>query len=1065
MISIESLAGRGPVTLVDVARFRAQRTPEKPAYSFVGEDLEIEAQLSYAELDRGACAIADELSSRTKLELDGTAPRVLLVFPPGLDYVQAFFGCLYGGFVAVPTYPPRTGGDGAIARVVADCRPQAILTTPELAEQLAAADWFRELGPVLIVSTAVPASTTSRHTPPTPAHVAFLQYTSGSTGNPKGVVVTHENLMHNQQVIADCYGTQESDEWFTWLPMYHDMGLIGTILHPLYRGSHVRLASPFHFIRRPRFWLEAITRFRVNVSGGPNFAYQLCLERLPVEQLAGLDLSSWRIAFNGAEPVLPATLRAFSEHFSPVGFQGDALRPSYGLAEATLCVTTSGLGAPAVVGRYDRALLEKNVARKSTAASPAAELSGCGPSTTRGVVIADPDSRAPVAEGGVGEIWVNSRSVAAGYWNKPELSEHTFRARLSSGDARTFLRTGDLGFVENGELFVTGRLKDLIIVRGRNYYAQDIEQIAEASHECLRPGGSAAFTVDEGQSDAGMVVVLEVARTHLKTLDAPQVCDRVRRAVGEQLGLPIYDVVLLKPGTVPKTTSGKVRRSESRKLWAAGSLPRLNELGSTGAVPAATLTAAEQRLAQLWQRVLGVTVSGPQADLFQYGADSVKVVELAHAAEQEFGWKVPIRALYESSSLSEMASMLESKVARLRHVDLDREATLPADLQLPAAPAGDGPARELLVTGATGYLGSFLVAELLSLDDVRVTCIVRASSDENATLRVHEALDAQGLNVDRSRLLALAGDLSKPQLGLADATYQGLAQRLDAIYHSAAAVDWAKPYERLKGPNVDATLQVIRLACAERLKAIHHVSTMWVFPLGRGGDPSHPIDMEGHFPRCEGLETGYNKSKWVAERLVARARDLGVPVTIHRMDFITAASGNGTFKLTDLVPRIVRDAVTLGILPSDDVRLDLIPVDALAKMIVALSRSSTALGKAFHLLNHERLSLSSLARMLGEAGYAIERVPYAAWKERISEDVRSAMFPLVPLLDSYDAEDLALSLKQGADNRQALEHLAALTPGLARSLPSMQQVTTQLIRELQRVSLISPPMAPAGGAE
>jgi thioester reductase-like protein len=1048
------------MSLVDVSRERAAREPDRRAYGFVREDGSLAGELSCSELDRAARRVAAILQAAGARG----GERALLVLPPGLDYVEAFFGCLYAGVIAVPTYPPRGRSTEIVAKIAGDCDPAFLMTTDDLAD-LAESAAVGRTRPLAVTTSAFSRKEGQEDAWRSPAitadTLAFLQYTSGSTGSPKGVMVTHGNLVANIAAIARSYRSSPADQFFSWLPLYHDMGLIGSILHPLLVGFPSLLASPVGFIQNPISWLRAIHRYRCTMSGGPNFAYQLCLDQIKDEDLAGIDLSCWRIAFNGAEPVAPSTLRLFSERFSAHGFDPNVLSPSYGLAESTLFVACSGCGSPAPIETFDRPALERDQARAVSADSltQSGDLSLVGYRADvpeQRLEIVDPTNFQALPPGRVGEIWLAGKSIAKGYWSKPAETAATFQATLA-GDPHgdRFLRTGDLGFTSDGKLFVTGRRKDILIVRGRNYYPQDVEAVATAAHPGLRSGGCAAFTLEEG-TEVKLVLVAEVKRTLVRRLDSAEICGSVRQAVGERLGLQVRDIALVLPSALPKTSSGKVRRSECRRRWSAGAFQRLNPPESSTPTPEQFATETERQLAACWSRVLGTTTVGPETSLFQLGADSIKVVEIAQAIGESLGYDISLEAIYERPSLREMASLIESGRPFVSGVQLSEEGLLPNDVVVSERSHPVESSRCVLVTGSTGLLGAYLIQELLEATDAHVVCLARASSPEQALARVHQNLAHYDLAPKQlERLTAVAGDISRPRFGLDPSPYAALANRIDAIYHSAAQVDWAVPYQKLRPANVDGTLEVIRFACQGVTKPLHYVSTMWVFPLGKGGDPEHPIDMETHFPRCEGLETGYNRSKWASERLVWQARARGLPTTIHRMDFITAAA-TGKFKLTDLVPRLVCDAINLGILPREDFRLDLIPVDYLSRMIVALSRSPQATGRVFHLLNHERLSLARLAGVLRDCGYDVQRIAYDQWKAKIAANKKSALYPLALFLDSYDGEDVELSIKQGADNRQAVDHLEALHPGITTAMPSMDVVVRQLLAQLTAVRLIRP---------
>ncbi|HYH46802.1 MAG TPA: fatty acyl-AMP ligase, partial [Thermoanaerobaculia bacterium] len=497
--------------LVDLLRRRARQPAGLPAYTFLRDGEVEEEALSFAALDERARAVAAALQG-----VAAPGERALLLFPAGLDFVAAFFGCLYAGVVAVPAYPPGGRRPQPRLRAIArDAEVKVVVTTAALAERRAeVAALVPEVGAAAWVAVdALPVDLAElwTETSPGPDALAFLQYTSGSTSDPKGVRVTHGNLLHNEELIRQAFGQSAESVIVGWLPLYHDMGLIGNVLQPLYVGARCVLMSPLAFLQQPARWLRAVSRYRATTSGGPNFAYDLCVRKVQPGLVEELDLSSWRLAFNGAEPVRAATLARFAETFGPCGFRREAFYPCYGLAEATLFVSGGEPGRGARAAEFGAEALAGHRAAAPRQGEAARELVGCGAGWGgQRIVIADPESGAVCGPEGVGEIWLAGPRVAAGYWNRSEETERAFGARLVGGEG-PFLRTGDFGFVgAGGELFVTGRLKDLLILRGRNVYPQDLELTAEDSHPGLRPGSSAAFAVEvEGEERAVLVCELD----------------------------------------------------------------------------------------------------------------------------------------------------------------------------------------------------------------------------------------------------------------------------------------------------------------------------------------------------------------------------------------------------------------------------------------------------------------------------------------------------------------------------------------------------------------------------
>lgn len=556
---------------VALARHRARTTPELPVYTFVGFGDEPSQVLTCAELDRRATALAARLLARVQ-----PGDRALLLFAPGLDYIAALFGCLYAGVIAAPAYPIEPAqAERTLPRLiamVADCAPAVILGTA--AERDACAQLGAPMQPLahlpwLAVDAPEPDEPTAATLDPAarsdPAQPAYLQYTSGSTGAPKGVMIGHRNLMHNSALIARRFGHDASSRGAIWLPPYHDMGLIGGILQPLYAGFPVALMSHLDFLKHPLRWLRTVSTFRATTSGGPNFAYDmLATMRIADSDLDRLDLASWRLAFVGAEPIRARTLHAFAERFARCGFDAAAFYPCYGLAEHTLFMTGAPLPSDAL-GPGD------------------AEEAGiaCGtPAEDSVLLVVDPRTGARCADGEVGELWASGPSVAQGYWGQPALTQETFAARVE-GVAGAFMRTGDYGYLRDGELVVTGRLKDMLIIRGANHYPHDLEATIETlDPEVFRPGGCAVFAVDAAQQAAPRVtVVRELRARHLPAFrdDAAAArgshFERLRRAITQRHGIVVHDILFTPPSAVPKTTSGKVQRHACRDLLLRGALP------------------------------------------------------------------------------------------------------------------------------------------------------------------------------------------------------------------------------------------------------------------------------------------------------------------------------------------------------------------------------------------------------------------------------------------------------------------------------------------------------------
>jgi acyl-CoA synthetase (AMP-forming)/AMP-acid ligase II/acyl carrier protein len=632
-----------------------------------------EVSITNGELDARARAIACMLKERG---LHGE--RMLLLYPPGLELIAALFGCLYAGNVAVLAYPPDPGRLGRtlprLLSMVDDAQPSALLTTSALAELSAPA--FADVPsldslPRLTTADVDPTRAATWRDPGVrPEDLALLQYTSGSTGEPRGVMLTHANVMDNLRCAQSFVGTTAADHGVIWLPPYHDMGLIGGIFWWLHVGATATLMSPAAFLKRPARWLRAISRTKATLSGGPNFAYDMCVRKIRPSELDGVDLASWEAAWNGAETVRPETMARFAEAFRSYGFRSESFLPCYGLAETTLIVT----------GRSRSTTLEQHPASPSADAGAAGDqhtgsVVSCGrPMGSQRVVIVDPERRTLCAPGQAGEIWVAGPSVAAGYWNRPEESARTFHATLADGDG-PFLRTGDLGFLRAGELFVTGRLKDLIVIRGRNIHPQDVERTAEASHPALRPGAGAAFAVDVDGAER-LVVVQEVDPDRAGPLT--EVAGGIRRAVTVAHEVRPYSVVLIESRSIPKTSSGKIQRGRTRDSLLAGDLPVLVELrDSTASEQGAPIRptpgqGTQDGLGRMSRRAIEdwlvtelarqVDVDPEQIDVHEqfaaYGLDSAQSVAMVGDLEALLGIALPETLAWDYPSIAALAEHL-----------------------------------------------------------------------------------------------------------------------------------------------------------------------------------------------------------------------------------------------------------------------------------------------------------------------------------------------------------------------------------------------------------------------
>jgi acyl-CoA synthetase (AMP-forming)/AMP-acid ligase II len=562
----------GAATMAEVLAWRAAEHPDRCAFVFLERGEREAGSLTYAALDRRARLIASELQG------SGLAGRrVVLAYPTCLEFVAALFGCFHAGAIAIPA--PADGYGRNVARlrsIIDDADAAALLSLRSVLDQgMAIAGEARPSTDIVCIATdELQRHSESTTCPAGPAHLAMLQYTSGSTGNPRGVMLTHGNIISNQHALSAVLASDHHDVVVNWLPLYHDMGLIGGVLHTVYFGGLAALIPPLAFLQKPIRWLRAIGRHRATISMAPAFAYGLLSRQRQAESEPDLDLSSWRLAICGGEPIRPPVLDRFTAAYSARGFNPKALMPAYGLAEATLIATASAAGTGMIDPDAVQSAPPCDIELRTDAWH--ARLACCGPATAGlRVTIVDPATRIPVPPGNRGEVWLQGRSVAAGYWNRPEETQAVFGARLAdAGGTDPWLRTGDLGFMSARGLVITGRAKDIIVIRGENFDPLDLETSAGESDPALEPGGGVACAVEHDDEER-VVLLHEVRRDALKALDVDRVAGRVIEKVSRCFGLRLHDLVLLRPRTLPRTTSGKIQRHACKQQYLTRELAAL----------------------------------------------------------------------------------------------------------------------------------------------------------------------------------------------------------------------------------------------------------------------------------------------------------------------------------------------------------------------------------------------------------------------------------------------------------------------------------------------------------
>ncbi|OBR47788.1 non-ribosomal peptide synthetase [Paraburkholderia tropica] len=828
---------KSAATLAALLAERAIEHPDRVALRFLGDGETVTDTLTYGELDAQARRLAAHLIAQ-----GGAGERALLLYPTGPQYIVAFLACLYARVIAVPAYPPETVATqqlDRVLRIIGDARPRFLLTQADMLTPLETLRrGYPALGDIQVVASDAIALEGAPFEPGEISEddLAFLQYTSGSTSQPKGVQVTHGNLFANEVVIRESFGIGDADTVVSWLPFNHDMGFIGGLLQPLFSGISAVLLSPRHFLERPIRWLNAISRFGGTVSGGPDFAYRLCAERVPEEALASLKLDTWRVAFSGSEPVRLDTLKNFSERFARCGFDASSLYACYGLAEATLFVTGGVRGGGIVHGRFDAHALARNEAVEqpdggslvsSLVSSPGSSALVSSGSARRSheVRIVDPATGEGVEDGHIGEIWATGPSIAHGYWNNESATQSAFVAR----DTATWLRTGDMGFLKRGELYVTGRLKDMMIVRGQNLYPQDIESTVEARVELVRKGRVVAFPVDiDGQETIG--VAAEVSRNVQKLVAADGLIREIRAVVAQAHQEPPGVVLLLNPGAVPKTTSGKLQRAACARLWENGQLDCYASFVNATQTPAMSgpdAAAADDQansgivrlVAEIWSEVLGVGSVQPDDSFFALGGSSLSAARIAARIQDRTGRTPELKAFFETPTLRAFADALAAD--GVGHARIESIRARDEGDERDVAPLSAGQQRMLFLwqldpeSAAYNVSGSLRIEGVLELDALQKVFV--ALKERHAALRTTLVEDGRGvvqkISNDASFTLTLdtPGDTAAPN-----------------PVEAAVRAETAAPFDLLGGALWRAKLIRETPTCHTLVVTLHHIiSDAW----------------------------------------------------------------------------------------------------------------------------------------------------------------------------------------------------------------------------------------------
>lgn len=1065
-----------------------EKHPHKLLYSYIdlnGNPIEC---YSYAKFIQRTKAIAGHLLKGGHIAAED---RVLLAYPPGLEMICAFFGCVRAGLIPVPVYPPSSRGfQSALYKMVhiaKDCRASGVLTSKDYHASLksnltrsglsasgADVDYISGLPWIATEDFADPISDELFADPP---KILFLQYTSGSTMEPKGVMVTHKNIMDTCELVID----HPNPVVVSWLPQYHDMGLIGCYLYPALRGGTTHGFAPTDFIQRPVLWFDAINTYQATATAAPNFAYDYCLRagRMSKEGLEGCDLSSLRILMCAAEPVKPDTFTRFLETFQPYGLKSESFYAAFGLAENTLAVSIGGRNIVSVNKRA-LALGKARMTAEVSEIDAATQIVSCGtPLPSMDVRIVDPDRHVALQPGHVGEIWIAGIGKCLGYWNNPEMTLKQFRARLVDDSPYDdgYLRTGDMGFFHRGELFVCGRIKDMIIIRGQNYYPQDIENVVERASSLIRHNCVAAFQIHE-DSESALAIVVEV-----KSPKALPDARKIAAAVRNYLNVEVALISFIAPRAIPRTSSGKIMRHKTRQMWMEGQFTVLSEFSREK--DAGASECSSDTLSTFDELKARYNLTGMESyNLVEAGLDSLDLVVFMHelkellkdhgaemlARQVDIGviQRVSVADLFRLAEQLERAP--EEALVLLRHsLAAFREEQRAAEKEMmsndrklifaPAAPAPFPPApvrNHVLLTGGTGFIGPFLMKSLLEQTRDKIYVLVRSCDEVQGRQRLRAAMESMGscppglMQMFEARVIPICGDLGLPQLGLAPDVWDFLTSEVGAVFHNGATVNYLFTYDHMRDANVMGTNEVLRLAFEGRPKEFNYVSTTFVF-----GWAVKSVLYETDFnENMELLDFGYSQSKWVAEQVVADARNRGLCTRIFRPALVSPSVTGGGNNF-DIAVRLVAFMVNHGIGVDALNQVSFVPADIMANNIVAISTTPGTENKTYHVVRDDYANMLDITGLITKStGRQFE---IFSVKDFVPELIRRCrkedlLFPLLDFLVGSVDNITAMEFKRyDSSSYQAARDASKW----GKADPSLEDTVNGILKFMHRKGIIS----------
>ena len=1068
--------------IIDTLKDRVRESPDRIIYNFLDYSTHQPTghQITIIMLYENAKALAAELLDRGAKKGDRVV--ILSLQDPGTVY--AVFGAMMAGTVFTVIPPPID--EGKVQRfisVIKSCKPKFVISNYTLEQEQHAHDQaghaqidvkkqlvrqalFQAVRLKRVYTDRVKSGT--KEIPlhaATPGEIVYLQYTSGSTSDPKGVMVTLKNLMTNIDQVFDVYDFSSGNNLAMWIPFFHNLGLlIGLFLPVMALDGTAYFLPTLQFLQKPTLWLRMLAEFKVNITAGPNSAYAVFQHILTSKDAAAYDLSHVTHFINGSEFVDPATIRNFTSLFA---VSPDAFAPGYGLAENVCLATVASQNHQTLCVHSNELLKNRFVPCEQ---GQGKELVSLGkPVKGLTMIAVDPESGKPCDEGRIGEIYIQGDSVCKGYWGKVKDNEN-FRARVE-GLQEEFYKTGDLGIIYDGNFYMTGRIKELIIVNGHNVHPVDIRTVLQKNIPSVAMESAVFFQVEANKQEA-VAICLE---TDNVSMDLAAVAAQINHVTACHFEFSFYDVVFVRKNSLPRTDNRKIRTHKVREHYLQGKLEvlfssRKNDSASQKTtVPAPTMDGIHSRVKEVFDTLLENTNYDPDTGLMELGGDSLKLVECVYQLEETFHIVLDITQIGMNASVNGIAEYIQNKMLQgdmnVKEINLQNEChldssitpaagrpvsaestdsvNLPASAENPATAnttaaeenpatanptaAEENPAtanpiaaaesavythsvsecRRLFLTGSTGFLGAFLIRSLIeqrSEQEITIYCHVRARDEETGMERIIANMKHFRCWKDEyaQHIQAVTGSLEKPLMGMKEDVYERLSREVDAVYHNGALLNFLYPYGYLKGTNVDGTRECLRFACLGKAKYFHYISSYSIYD-----NPSHfgkKVYESDPLTSWEGYFLGYSETKWVSEKLVQIARERGLRACIYRPGEISGDTVNGIWETKDLLSRLISGCIHMQKAPSINTRFHMVPVNYVSDAIAHISRQEGACGLAFNILNPGKLTVKKMVRATRSMGYKMNKIPYDSWKKELMQtDIRKNPLRILASLFNKDS--------------------------------------------------------------